>query len=91
VVLVQAVLRPLPGFPFSYNFTAACPLRRAIPRTNGQLQVSSLLADPRNLYVALVHFSVQINTRGTSYELHIVQEPQKTAEFGYAPPGLSFQ
>lgn len=61
---------------------AQIPLSRPTPR----IQVASLLADPQTRYIiffslslfALVHFLIG----GRSYHLEIVQQPQKTAEFG---------
>ncbi|KAJ7035664.1 velvet factor-domain-containing protein [Mycena alexandri] len=54
--------------PSSHNSISEYPTHRAQSRSNPRLQVSSLLTDPRN----------------RSYQLNVVQNPQKTAEFGYA-------
>ncbi|KAJ7257922.1 velvet factor-domain-containing protein [Mycena haematopus] len=55
--------------PTSHNSISEYPTHRAQPRSNPRLQVSTLLVDPRNR---------------RSYQLNVVQHPQKTAEFGYA-------
>ncbi|KAJ7460606.1 velvet factor-domain-containing protein [Mycena latifolia] len=54
--------------PSSHKSISEYPTHRAQQRSNPRLQLSSLLAD----------------TRSRSYQLNVVQHPQKTAEFGYA-------
>jgi len=54
--------------PTSHNSISEYPTHRAQLRSDPRLQVSSLVANPRS----------------RSYQLNVVQHPQKTAEFGYA-------
>ncbi|KAJ7695102.1 velvet factor-domain-containing protein [Mycena rosella] len=54
--------------PSSHHSISEYPTHRAQIRSNPRIQLSSLLADTRN----------------RSYQLNVVQHPQKTAEFGYA-------
>ncbi|KAJ7089664.1 velvet factor-domain-containing protein [Mycena belliarum] len=54
--------------PSSHKSVTEYPTHRAQIRSNPRIQLSSLLADSRN----------------RSYQLNVVQHPQKTAEFGYA-------
>jgi hypothetical protein len=56
-------------------------------RSNLGLQVSSLLADHRYWYILTHVFMRPFKLTGVqrrSYQLNIVQHPQKAAEFGYA-------
>ncbi|KAJ7743119.1 velvet factor-domain-containing protein [Mycena metata] len=70
--------------PSSHNSITEYPTHRAQPRSNPRLQVSSLLTDPRNRYVHILVLSVELNKCPRSYQLNVVQNPQRTAEFGYA-------
>jgi hypothetical protein len=72
--------------PSSRNSISEYPTHRAQLRSNPRIQLSSLLADTRNRY-GLSHVNVagEIHVQcPRSYQLNVVQHPQKTAEFGYA-------